>query len=522
VRAQHLIVIFIGLTSTWGCASRGLDPSVAAPKGLTVEHGSPPPCVTGPLAPCIDDAVAATNDERFASRWIYPFHADLHHRLCRGDESARERLLEGARTLRCRGGPDCAWAPYLDVLTGCSSAGFCDWAVAVAADRAEDEGTRHLLLEAVHRGCRGVIAEERFRALGLDLGRPLADETPWTTNSQESRCAALEPAISPWDDLAARLDAGCLDLEDWLEDHRSDPAGAGSALERCVDGREIRYREADCLRELAGFDRTRALAFLRADDRRGWGMSSAINRYARTLLRFPATGELEARMQTVGLLPTGRESPPSPSPSAVLPEEILEQHGRLLRFNPSCPVRYCEHAPLLYRLAQLASPELDDLVVAERWPALERVDFGVGRHGVSTSLRGIPVTFQVATGTTESAHDPEDLARLRRAALDAAAQPHTMAIYDRGRVYHLPVRNLGEWYDLEALLGGLNAVLDDRGSPLRFATLEPHCIPCAQVVVGAVDGLTGAAFDGLIELADPFRELWTHPDFDPGRLTDLE
>ncbi len=59
-------------------------------------------------------------------------------------------------------------------------------------------------------------------------------------------------------------------------------------------------------------------------------------------------------------------------------------------------------------------------------------------------------------------------------------------------------------------------MLDDRGSSLRFAALEPHCIPCAQVVVGPIDGLISAAFDGLIEVTDPFRELWTHSSFDPG------
>ena len=130
----------------------------------------------------------------------------------------------------------------------------------------------------------------------------------------ESRCAALAPAEDPWDDLAARHGAGCLDLEDWLEDHRSDRSATSAALEPCVDGREIRYREADCLRALAGLDRDRAVAFLRADDRRGWGLSSTLNRYARTLLRFPATGELEARMGSLGLLPARREAPIEPRP----------------------------------------------------------------------------------------------------------------------------------------------------------------------------------------------------------------
>ena len=521
-RSGRLVLVAAVMISASGCAHRGVNPFVAAPHGLTVERGRPPACFAAPLAECVDEPASLDNEERFASRWAYPFHADVHHRVCRGDASARARLLDGIRSLGCTDGPECPQAAYLDLLGGCSSAGFCEWAAAVAADGEAGLGARHLLLEVVRRECRGVLADDRFRDLGRDLGRPLADQPLWTTSSQERRCATLQPTDSAWADLAARHGAGCLDLEDWLEDHGSDASEAASALERCINGREIRYREAECLRELAGLDRHRALALLRADDRRGWGRSSTLNRYARTLLRFPAAGELEARLETLGLLPSGWRTRPSSGPAAVLSEEILEQHGRLLRFNPGCPVRYCEHAPLLYRLTELASPELDELVIAERWPALEQVDFGSGSRAVSTSLRGIPVTFRVATDAIGSGHDPADLEHLRTEALKALEQPHAMTLYDRGRVYRLPVRQLGEWYDLEALLGGLNTVLADRGSTLRYATLEPQCIPCAQVVVGPMDGLIDAAFDGLIEVTDPFRELWTHSDFDPLRLTEPE
>lgn len=519
---SRLVLVAIATTSVWGCAHRGIDPFVAAPAGFTVERGRPPVCFAAPLADCLDDATPVANEERFASRWVYRFHPDLHHRVCRGDASARARLLDGIRSLECTEGPDCEWAVYLGFLNGCSSTGFCEWAAALTADDEERPKTRLLLLEAVRRGCRGVIAEDRFKDLGRGLGRPLGDQPTWTTSTQEARCAKLEPAESAWTDLAARHGAGCLDLGDWLEHHAGDPPGVAAALERCIDGREIRYRQADCLRELAGLDRDRAVAFLRADDRRGWGMSSTINRYARTLLRFPTTGELERRLETLGLIPSGRGARPNPGPAAVLPEEILERHGRLLRFNPGCPIRYCEHAPLLYSLVQLASPELDDLVIAERWPALERVVFGSGSRKVSTSLRGIPVTFRVATDAAGDGHDLENLERLRTAALEALEEPHSITIYDRKRVYRLPIRHLGEWYDLEALLGGLNTVLAEHGSSLRYATLEPHCIPCARVVVGPIDGLIGAAFDGLIEVTDAFRELWTHSDFDPERLIERE
>lgn len=136
-----------------GCADRGNDSSLAAPVGLSVERGSPPTCFSDPLAECLHTKEPIDNAKRFASHWLYPFHADLHHRVCRGDAPARERFLDGVRTLQPREGPDRVRAVYLDFLAGCSAEGFCEWAAAVATDAEEGRETRLLLLEAVRRGC---------------------------------------------------------------------------------------------------------------------------------------------------------------------------------------------------------------------------------------------------------------------------------------------------------------------------------------------------------------------------------
>jgi hypothetical protein len=200
----------------------------------------------------------------------------------------------------------------------------------------------------------------------------------------------------------------------------------------------------------------------------------------------------------------------------VLPEEVLEQRGRLADFNPGCAVRYCEHAPLMYQLIDLASPVLDDVVLEERWPALETLDLGSGPRKVSTSIGGIPVTLRVAE-QEDGRFDRDEHDRLRTVIVSARAQPHALTAYSKGRAYRLHIRNLGEWYDLETLLAGLNTILADRGSDLRYVTLDPHCVPCAKVVAGPRDGLIDAAFAGLIEVADPFKELWTQRGFEPQR-----
>jgi hypothetical protein len=170
----------------------------------------------------------------------------------------------------------------------------------------------------------------------------------------------------------------------------------------------------------------------------------------------------------------------------------------------------------MYQLKDLTSPVLDDVVLEERWPALEEVDLGSGPRKVSTSIGGIPVTMRVAE-LEDGSFDRDEHDRLRAAIEGAREQPHALTAYSKGRAYRLPIRNLGEWYDLETLLAGLNTILADRGSDLRYATLDPHCVPCAKVVAGPGNGLTEAAFAGLIEVADPFKELWTQRGFDPQR-----
>jgi hypothetical protein len=505
------------LAATFGCTHSRTDPFVHTEVQPTGAGGGPPPCFTGALADCIDHRTQLTNAELFPSRWRYPFHPDLYARVCRGDDDARQRLLDAVRRIE-NGRADHLEGIYLSFLNGCSSADFCNWTLGVAGDDAETAATRNLFLEASKRGCESVVDEGRMEQVATDLGRSLATEPKWRTNTSDARCAEVPRLEQPWDDIAALHGVGCLDLTDWIDQHRNDPNGTAEALERCIEHGEIRYREADCLRELAGLDRRRAVAFLYDESRRGWGISSTINRYAKTLLRFPEEGQLESELASMALLSAQPPPMPESGQAAVLPHEILELHGRLLRFNPSCAVRYCEHATLMYDLAALVSPTLDDLVIAERWPALEEVRMGTGNQAVSTTIRGIPITFSLDEDETGS-FDHVEYDQRRDAAEHALTKPHEIIVYLEGKPNRLPIRNLGEWYDVEALIGGLNTILSARKSDMRFITLAPHCVPCAQVLAGPGDGLIEASLAGLIEVVDPFNELWTQPTFDAKTVT---
>jgi hypothetical protein len=162
----------------------------------------------------------------------------------------------------------------------------------------------------------------------------------------------------------------------------------------------------------------------------------------------------------------------------------------------------------------LTSPVLDVVILEERWPALEKVDLGSGPRAVATTVGGIPVTLHVAEDQSGEL-DRNDHDRLVDEVSHARTRSHQLTAYSEGRAYRMELRNLGPWYDLETVIAGLNTMLADRRSELRYATLDPHCVPCALVVAGPGDGLVAAAFDGLIEVTEPFELLWLRPDFVP-------
>jgi len=502
-----------------GCAHRGPDPFVYGPTSPKSERGAPPACFTGPVAPCLSEVLELSDLDRLSSRWDIAFQPDLSHRVCRSELDARSRVLDGARQLTEDESLKSSSRILLELISGCDSEEFCSWALSVAGDDAESSAVRGLFVEAVRRGCSNVVPMTELDRAAEKLGRTPSEEPPWVTSTQQQRCADFEHAAEPWANMETAFRAGCFDLGEWLDRHGSDREGTLDALERCVEKHEIRYREADCLREMAGLDRRRAVDWLRREERRGFGMSSTINRYARTLQRFPGEGRLETELSRLGLIPVAAKPKLVPGRHPVLSSEILESRARLHRFSPSCMPRYCEHAPTMYRLADLAGGRLDDVIIEERWPALEQVDLGSGPHKVATSVGGIPVTFHITESDDDAGtFDRSRYDQLRNAVEVARDEPHELRLYTDGKVYSLAVRRLGEFMNLEALVGGLNTILADRGSDWRLVTLAPHCIPCAQVAAGPRDGLVGATMQGLIEVVDPFHEQWTLPNFDPAQV----
>jgi len=73
--------------------------------------------------------------------------------------------------------------------------------------------------------------------------------------------------------------------------------------------------------------------------------------------------------------------------------------------------------------------------------------------------------------------------------------------YAGGNRYSARAQNLGDWYDVEAVVGLLNILLHDKKSQMRFAVL-PTGDQSSAILAGPKDGLAKAASQGLIELGE--------------------
>jgi hypothetical protein len=79
--------------------------------------------------------------------------------------------------------------------------------------------------------------------------------------------------------------------------------------------------------------------------------------------------------------------------------------------------------------------------------------------------------------------------------------PYELVAYSDSWIYRLPAENLGDWYDVDAVLRLLNTLLEDKGASERFAPLATN--DQSIVVVGARRQAIEAAFaQGVLESAE--------------------
>jgi hypothetical protein len=195
-----------------------------------------------------------------------------------------------------------------------------------------------------------------------------------------------------------------------------------------------------CFLHLAALDRAAAVAQAKGRDTPA----------ARALTAFPTAGALEAELDKLGFTQRGSRAPLL----GVSADAELAARGRVTRFDTETGQFPNEHDGLLAELAVLAAPALDDVLFTEDAPRESQMDSGAYR----------------------------------------------LTAYAGGRAYRVDAQNLGDWYDMNAVIGLLNAVLVAKGSAMRFVVL-PTGDQAAEVLVGPGSGITSLADRGLLTLA---------------------
>jgi hypothetical protein len=168
----------------------------------------------------------------------------------------------------------------------------------------------------------------------------------------------------------------------------------------------------------------------------------------------PVDGELEEKLRSLGLFVRG----PLPGTEnwlsgAHTPAEVLKRSGPVHCFDVETDQHPNEHDALLYDLAELAGPPLDRAVFEEEPPPRED------------------------------------------------EKPYRLRAYLDGRAYETDAENFGDWYDLDRVLGLLNAMAADQGAAARVVAL-PTDDQTACVLAAPREAILAGIEEGLLELGD--------------------
>jgi hypothetical protein len=234
-------------------------------------------------------------------------------------------------------------------------------------------------------------------------------------------------------------------------------AQALKALDRCVRDDGQPYQRRLCLERLATLDRPSAVrtsneaSLPKSDD---YGLVELAN----ALRKFPKAEDLERHLRGLGftarsqgrVLDDALDYFESKGHDTVLTSaDVLVKDGRLHWFDVETGMFPNEHDALLFELAEIAAPVLDDALFEEIPPDEE-----------------------------------SDKAYVLRAYLD-------------GRCYEIAAENFGDWYDVDAVLKLLQALLEARRSPVRFESLATGD-QTARVIAGPKRAIATLAADGLL------------------------
>ncbi len=324
----------------------------------------------------------------------------------------------------------------------------------------------------------------------IELDHPRAKELFAEYCSRSADTDAV--CSSDWSPLQGLIEPGS-------ESPPSDCAGHEGLEQLLADGDPQALADTSaCLYELAESDRAAAVAEARTI--LPWDVGFAL---AGWLDAFPEHGQLEAALRELGLLPRG----PLPgtevwrSELGLPPGEVLAGSGPVYCFDLETGQFPNQHDRLLYDLAELAGPPLNVAFFEEEAPPFELADgsWMVGGRKVDVPPLGI------AEGT-----------------------PYRLRAYLGGRQYETDAQDFGDWYDLDRVLGLLNAVATAQGATARAVTLptsdQTACVllaPGEAILAGIQAGLLEVGTGGATERARELERQMLEQLVEQGDLEDF-
>ncbi|HEV8324576.1 MAG TPA: hypothetical protein VG389_23365 [Myxococcota bacterium] len=408
-------------------------------------------CWDGRFAPLMERADAPLED------------ALLWYEMMRAAGGARfsARLEAEARAALAVGDAARAWRA-LSPMQGLDDVRVTELLLA-AWDASRDPNLRRALAGAMRglRDPRGAAHWKEYCAGAEGAGNPVCEEEeePWML------------AGDPLADLDRAVAGMGVDVARLLADHPEKRGALRDALERCARANhDLPFVNARCLHLLASVDRPAAVEAARS--LLGPTVHDSYVAEVRDgLLRFPDLALLEARLRAVGLTPapaggvtlgaTAFDLELRSDLTPVTVRDVLERWGRAHTFDTETDTFPNAHDALLMRLAALAAPALDG-VLFEEIPPPE------------------------PTGATPAGADAPG---------GAGRPPYVLVAWMDGQRFSARARDLDDWYDVEAVVGLLNALCAARGSDVRFAVLPIDQV--ISVVAGSEAALRAAAADGL-------------------------
>lgn len=245
---------------------------------------------------------------------------------------------------------------------------------------------------------------------------------------------ATRPTPSP---LAVEVRRYDFDALAFVREHPGQRAELREELAECTG--DTTYAEYLCLRQLALIDRALARELAESFDAGNFLVMRAL---LRTLRQDTDATTLGARMLEMHLIEETH-------PEAVTPRDHLLADGRALQFDTETGIYPNEHDSLLRRLSALAPSAFGEAVFAE--------ETGANADG-----------------------------------------PYQLHAWREGQRWSTEARNLGDWYDVEAVVGMLNSLARSAESSVRWVVLMTED-QTAMVVAAPQDALENALHEGLIE-----------------------